>query len=162
MTDFKLKFATFFSVVWPFGLMPFAPGTITSLFAVFIGFLINVYIGSDITMLLAILSGVLGWFTTNIYIKNNNKQDPSEVVIDEFSGQLIATAAAGTSPFFNIIALILFRIFDILKPGLIKQVENLDGATGIMMDDWIAGFVSACIIVIFSTLGLIEYKWFTI
>jgi len=162
MTDFKSKIATFFSVVWPFGFFPFAPGTITSLFAVFIGFLINVYIGSDITMLLAILSGVLGWFTTNIYIKNNNKQDPSEVVIDEFSGQLIATAAAGTSPFFNIIALILFRIFDILKPGLIKQVENLDGATGIMMDDWIAGFVSACIIVIFSTLGLIEYKWFTI
>ena len=85
---------------------------------------------------------------------------PKEVVIDEFSGQLIASSAAGISPLFNIVAFILFRIFDIFKPGIISKAEKLDGAIGIMLDDWLAGIFSAAILFLFFFLGFIKYNWF--
>ena len=87
-------------------------------------------------------------------------KDPKEVVIDEFSGQLIASSAAGISPLFNIVAFVLFRIFDIFKPGIISKAEKLDGAIGIMLDDWLAGIFSAAILFLFFFLGFIKYNWF--
>ena len=48
---------------------------------------------------------------------------------------------------------------DILKPGIIKKAEKLNGSTGIMMDDWIAGFITALFILIFSSLSPIKYNW---
>ena len=160
MNNLKIKFSEFISLVWPIGLFPIAPGTMSSFLAACLGLLINVYIGSDATLFLAILTGVLGWYTSKIYIKKIDNKDPSEVVIDEFSGQLIATAAAGTSILFNFIAFILFRFFDVLKPGIIKEAEKLSGSTGIMMDDWLAGFISALCLLLFSSLSQIKYNWF--
>lgn len=160
MSNLKIKISEFISLVWPIGLLPIAQGTISSLLAAFLGLLINIYCGSDVTLFLAFLTGILGWYASKIYIEKIDDKDPSEVVIDEFSGQLIATAVAGTSLLFNFIAFILFRFFDILKPGIIKKAEKLSGSTGIMMDDWIAGFISALCILLFSSLGSIKYNWF--
>lgn len=162
MKKFNSIVAKLISNVWPLGIFPFAQGTICSIFAALIGYSINAFIGSDITLLLAIVSGVVGWFSSNSYIKNLDNKDPAEVVIDEFSGQLIATSAAGISPLFNILAFILFRALDILKPGIIKNAEKLRGATGIMMDDWIAGSVVAILLIILSIFGLINYNWYMI
>ena len=72
---------------------------------------------------------------------------------------MIASSAAGISPIFNIIAFILFRFFDILKPGIIGKAENIDGALGIMLDDWLAGIFSAVILLLFYILGYIDYNW---
>ena len=151
--DLKFKVTKLVSTVWPIGMISFAPGTLSSLFAACIGFLINIYLGSDATFLFAIFSGIIGYYTTKIYILKIKSKDPSEVVIDEFSGQLIATSVAGISPFFNILAFFLFRFFDILKPGIIEKSENIYGALGIMMDDWLAGIFSALILLSFYTLG---------
>ena len=96
---------------------------------------------------------MLGWVTTKIYIEKNNKKDPNEVVIDEFSGQLIATSVAGISPLLNILAFLLFRFFDIFKPSIIGKSEKLKGATGIMMDDWLSGLFSAGIIFVLFVFG---------
>ena len=160
MEKINFTIAKFVSNVWPLGLFPFAQGTLCSFFAAIIGFLINSLFGSEITLLLAILSGIAGWFSTNMYIKKSNNEDPSEVVIDEFSGQLIASSAAGTSLLFNILGFILFRILDVLKPGIIKKVENLRGATGVMMDDWVAGSFVALFLITLSIFGLIDYNWY--
>ena len=159
MSNLKFNICKFISVVWPLGHFPIAPGTVSSFLAAFIGLLTNIYFGSDVTLFLAILTGLIGWYTSKVYIKKKDNKDPSEVVIDEFSGQLIASAAAGTSLFVNLIAFITFRILDILKPGIIKKAEKLNGSTGIMMDDWIAGFITALFILIFSSLSPIKYNW---
>ena len=140
--------------VWPTGNSPIAPGTVCSILASLIGYLININFGSDLTLLVGLISGFIGYYSTKIYINKVNKKDPSEVVIDEFSGQMIATSAAGLSPVFNVIAFILFRIFDILKPGIIGKAESIDGALGIMMDDWLAGIFSAVILLSFYILGI--------
>ena len=145
--------------VWPAGNSPIAPGTVCSILAALIGYFINTNYGSDVTLFVGVISGFIGCYFVKIYINKINKKDPSEVVIDEFSGQMIATSAAGISPIFNIIAFILFRFFDILKPGIIRKVENIDGALGIMMDDWLAGIFSAVILLFFHILGYIDYNW---
>jgi phosphatidylglycerophosphatase A len=65
--------------------------------------------------------------------------DPSIVVIDEVVGMWISLAALPGSISAAIIAFVLFRTFDILKPFPARQMEHLPGGWGIMMDDVIAG-----------------------
>ena len=91
---------------------------------------------------------------TKLYLETYKKKDPSEVIVDEFSGQLISTSIAGASPFLNILALFLFRFFDILKSGIIGKAEKLKGATGVMMDDWLSGLFSAVILFVLFLFGL--------
>jgi phosphatidylglycerophosphatase A len=38
-----------------------------------------------------------------------------------------------------LLAFVLFRLFDITKPWPARQLENLHGGTGIMLDDLAAG-----------------------
>jgi phosphatidylglycerophosphatase A len=44
------------------------------------------------------------------------------------------------------LAFVLFRLFDIWKPGLIKEYDNKEGAFNVMIDDVFAGALSAVII----------------
>ena len=46
-----------------------APGTIASLFAAYLGYLTNIYLGSIFTLLFAILTGILGWWSKNYILK---------------------------------------------------------------------------------------------
>jgi phosphatidylglycerophosphatase A len=70
------------------------------------------------------------------------KKDPSIVVIDEVSGQMIALLSG---PFWAptwwsiLTAFILFRAFDIWKPYPCRQLEDLHSGLGIMGDDVVAG-----------------------
>lgn len=70
------------------------------------------------------------------------KEDPSEVVVDEVAGQMIALLSG---PFWVhtwwsvLTAFILFRVFDIWKPYPIRQLEDLETGLGIMADDLAAG-----------------------
>jgi phosphatidylglycerophosphatase A len=42
-------------------------------------------------------------------------------------------------------ALLLFRVFDILKPPPVRQLERLPGGTGIMLDDVAAGLMALAV-----------------
>jgi len=70
------------------------------------------------------------------------KEDPSEVVVDEVAGQMIALLSG---PFWLhtwwsiLTAFILFRAFDIWKPYPIRKLEDLPTGLGIMADDIAAG-----------------------
>ena len=41
-----------------------------------------------------------------------------------------------------LLALLLFRLFDILKPPPVRQLERLPNGTGIMLDDVAAGLLA--------------------
>ena len=148
--------------VWPAGNSPISPGTVSSLVAAIIGYLKNINFRSDITLLVGVLTGFVGLNFSNVYIKNKSSKDPQEVVIGEFSGQMIATSSAGLSPSFNVFAFILFRTFDILNPGIISKAEKLDGAIGITMDDWLVGIFSAIILFLLFLCSFINYNWYLI
>jgi phosphatidylglycerophosphatase A len=48
------------------------------------------------------------------------------------------------APFIHVgLAFAFFRMFDIVKPPPVRQLEKLPGAAGIMADDWAAGLMAA-------------------
>lgn len=65
--------------------------------------------------------------------------DPSIVVIDEIVGMWVALYAIPLSITSVVIAFVLFRAFDIVKPYPAKQVEQYPNGWGIMLDDIVAG-----------------------
>lgn len=80
----------------------------------------------------------------------SGKKDPSKVVIDEVAGQFIALLPV---PFLindawwaAIMAFVLFRFFDIVKPYPARKLESLEAGLGIMADDIVAGVYAAILV----------------
>jgi len=70
------------------------------------------------------------------------QKDPGHVVIDEVAGQLLALVPMPAEWRWAGLALVLFRVFDIWKPGPVRRLEKLPGGMGIMMDDVAAGVLA--------------------
>ena len=68
-------------------------------------------------------------------------KDPGFIVIDEVAGYLVAVASV-TKPSLEwiVMAFVIFRIFDILKPWPCRRLEKIGGGKGILYDDLMAGF----------------------
>lgn len=74
--------------------------------------------------------------------------DDSRIVIDEVVGQAMCVSMFQPSIGTYAVAFLLFRLFDISKPGLIGWADRrLPGAWGTLLDDIIAGFVVAVILI---------------
>jgi phosphatidylglycerophosphatase A len=86
-----------------------------------------------------VLSIALGVPAATIAARESGRKDPGFVVIDEVAGQWIALLGAPFDWKHGLIALILFRIFDILKPFPARQLESLPEGWGIVFDDVAAG-----------------------
>jgi phosphatidylglycerophosphatase A len=71
--------------------------------------------------------------------QETGRDDPGHVVLDEVAGQWVALIACPVHAAHVILAFLLFRIFDIVKPWPARQLEQLHGGTGIMLDDIAAG-----------------------
>ena len=86
-----------------------------------------------------VLSIVLGVPAATIVARESGRKDPQFVVIDEVAGQAIALLFSPVDLRHALIALVLFRLFDIVKPFPCRQLENLPGGWGIVFDDVAAG-----------------------
>lgn len=82
------------------------------------------------------------------------EKDPQNIVIDEVLGYLTTLFLINPVGWFQtgvavILGFILFRIFDILKPGPIYKSQFLGSGVGVVIDDFLAGIISnfilACI-----------------
>lgn len=149
-----LLVATFFYT----GFFPWAPGTLASLLTVviWVPFVLN---GAVEIYSLAI--GVILFFVglwACKYSKDyfTQEADPKPIVIDEVAGQTIALSLCTANLLSLAIAFILFRFFDILKPGPVGWADRkLRGAFGVMMDDVIAGLTVLVIMYIFNLFSLL-------
>ena len=65
--------------------------------------------------------------------------DPHEVTIDEVVGMWVSLLLLPKSWLIAIVAFLLFRFFDIIKPFPARRFDRLKGGFGIMMDDVVAG-----------------------
>ena len=131
----------------PIGYLPKAPGTWGSMTAAIIWYVLAEFIPDfqKYQLTIIIISAVAGIIVSEIVSRAGDK-DPKEVVIDEFVGMWIALIWLPHSLKLIVIALILFRIFDIAKPFGIRRLEKIRGGMGIMMDDIAAGILSALIL----------------
>ena len=130
------------------GLLKPGPGTYGSIAAVLLWYAaahtlhpaaIALAIGTGIAAVIATLIGIPA---ATIVARESGREDPGHVVIDEVAGQLIALIAIPADWKHAAISLLLFRLFDILKPPPIRQFERLPRGTGIMLDDVAAGLIA--------------------
>lgn len=95
------------------------------------------------TLLAALVALVTGIPAATIVEQESEGTDPGHVVIDEVAGQWIALlpfCGFGRADLPHaLLGLALFRLFDIVKPPPVRQLERLHGGTGIMIDDAAAG-----------------------
>ncbi len=87
---------------------------------------------------LTVLITLIGVWSSSVVEKIWGK-DPSRVVIDEVAGMCIGLLFVPVQIKYVILALVLFRFFDIVKPLFIRKMEQLPAGWGIMMDDILAG-----------------------
>jgi phosphatidylglycerophosphatase A len=147
---FSRAVATFFGA----GLLPWAPGTWGALAALPIAWALHVLTGPLGLVLATGVATLAGWWATAAETRDSADQDPSEIVIDEVAGQWVAlwpvslgAAHAGLDPLRLwpgiLAAFVLFRAFDILKPGPVGWADRLHTPLGVMLDDVIAGVLAA-------------------
>ncbi len=140
------------STVLGIGYSPIAPGTAGALFAVFIFWFAPEL--PDFMFIILIVAlffiGVLSATSTEgeliKHLGIEKGHDPHIVVIDEFTGMLIALFAVPKQfqPVF--ISFLLFRFFDIVKPFPINISQKIPKGWGIMIDDVIAGIYANLLI----------------
>lgn len=131
-----------------------APGTWGSLAALPVAWLLHVVGGFPLLVIGCIAVFALGWWATAEMTRDQQDHDPSEIVIDEVAGQMIALLPLSYGAWANgveitalwpgwIAAFVLFRMFDITKPGPVGWADRRDDALGVMLDDVIAGLIAA-------------------
>ena len=90
----------------------------------------------------------VSYFAVQSALRIIEKPDPGEIVIDEVLGMMLVMMVVPPDPKWALLAFILFRIFDILKPWPINQVDRkLKNALGVILDDVLAAVYSGIIIV---------------
>jgi len=91
-----------------------------------------------------VLLTAAGTWAANEVARAEGIEDPQKVVVDEVAGTLIAMGmVSGCSLGMRFLALALFRVLDITKPGPIDTVQRLEPAgVGIMADDVLAGLAA--------------------
>jgi phosphatidylglycerophosphatase A len=95
-------------------------------------------------LFLALLIGIaltliFGIPAATIVARESGRHDPQFVVIDEVAGQWIALLFSPFDWRHALIALVLFRLFDMTKPFPVRRLEDLPEGWGIVLDDVAAG-----------------------
>lgn len=144
------------------GQIPKAQGTWGSAVAIPISYALHVLGGFPLVAAVTLLLFFLGLWAVDAYL-GGKRDDPPEVVIDEVVGMLvtlwplswnlwISGAAPHVFPWSGwLTGLVLFRFFDILKPQPVRWFDR-PGALFVMLDDVIAGIISAVLISIAATI----------
>ena len=98
------------------------------------------------TIAAAVLVTLVGIPAATKVARAASLKDPQFVVIDEVAGQLVTLIAVPLAWKTFLAGLILFRVFDILKPPAIRWLERLPEGTGIVVDDLGAGIYALVVI----------------
>ncbi|MGR3623103.1 phosphatidylglycerophosphatase A family protein [Pseudophaeobacter sp.] len=131
-----------------------APGTWGSLAALPVAYVLHQLGGFPVLAVATVAVTVLGYWATAEMTRGKADHDPSEIVIDEVAGQWLALWAISYPAWSHGIAIsalwpgwisafVLFRLFDILKPGPVGWADRKAGPMGVMLDDVIAGVLAA-------------------
>jgi len=134
----KLLSTTFFT-----GHLPFAPGSWGSLLTLV---LIWFFIPENFPLLLVliVLFGISLWVVDDA--EKFYGKDARKINIDESLGMIISLLFLQKKLLFYLLAFILFRGLDTLKPPPIRSLEKLKGKWGVITDDVVAGIYANLIL----------------
>lgn len=124
------------------GLARRAPGTWGTVGALPFGIAFMYYGGWPLLLGAAVVVSIAGYYAAATYERVTGMHDAGAVVVDEVAGMWLTLCAATLTPLSIVLAFILFRGFDILKPWPVSWADNLPGAKGVMLDDILAGILA--------------------
>ena len=135
------------------GLSPTAPGTVGTLWAWLTFFLLQHWLlpaGIGVVLLAGL---VLGWWACTITARHLGVADPGCIVWDEILAFWLVLWLAMPMGFWGqVVAFVLFRFFDAVKPGPVAWADELfkglgwRGGWGVMFDDLVAAFCTLLVI----------------
>lgn len=126
------------------GCLPLAPGTWASLVAIALWWGgLSVSVALQIPLLAAILLlGTLAAHRAESFLGHDDRR----IVIDEVAGSLLAVLGLPAGLWVALLGFALFRLFDIVKPPPVYQLQALPGGLGVMADDLAAGALANLIL----------------
>ena len=153
------------ATVFGVGLLRPAPGTWGSAAAVPMAWVLHGLGGFPALVLGTIAVFIAGWWATAAATRGQADHDPSEIVIDEVAGQWVALLPLSGGLWFTgadpwvfpypgwIGAFLLFRLFDIWKPGPVGWADRKHTPLGVMLDDVIAGAMAAVLVLLAAAIA---------
>ncbi|UJP05879.1 MAG: phosphatidylglycerophosphatase A [Nitrosomonas sp.] len=123
------------------GLSPKAPGTVGTLVAFPLFWVLDNYLTSLEFLLLIDILFIVGIWACGLSGKALGEPDHGGMVWDETVAFLLVLYFTPNHWMWQLIAFVLFRFFDIIKPQPIRYFDNrLKGGFGVMFDDILAAF----------------------
>lgn len=131
------------------GYFPWMPGTAASLFAMLLYMAGFCVFGDAVVWINAVAVGLMLYPGVKLGDSGERffgEKDPPQIVLDEVLGYMIAVLFHPFSWTTAVLAFLIFRVTDILKPWPTRRLQSLDGGLGVMIDDYIAGVYTSIII----------------
>ncbi|MBS0316678.1 MAG: phosphatidylglycerophosphatase A [Proteobacteria bacterium] len=135
------------------GLAPIAPGTAGTLWAWLAYRVLALWLAPFELGIVIAVALPLGWWACTVAARHLQLQDPGCIVWDEVVAfWLVLWLAMPTSFWGQFVAFLLFRFFDMAKPGPVRWADRrfkglgLRGGFGIMFDDLVAAFCALLVV----------------
>lgn len=138
----KRRLALLLTTVFGVGYVPIAPGTFGSIAGLGMAWVLLQQTGWPAWTLAvaAVLLLPISSLACGVVEREIGIEDPGFIVIDEVVGQWLTLAAIRPErPLDWLVALALFRFFDVLKPWPIRRLEKIPNGWGVVADDAAAG-----------------------
>jgi phosphatidylglycerophosphatase A len=133
------------------GRAPLAPGTVAS--ALTIAALWLLAPSPSVLVALLVVVTVLGTWAAGEAERALGGKDPGSIVVDEVAGMTLAVVAVPLTTAVALVAFVLFRVFDVLKPFPAGVSQRLPGGVGVMVDDVIAGLYALALVALARRVG---------
>ena len=134
------------------GLAPPAPGTIGTALALFLYWLAPPFSPLTHALLLAPLAGAGIWLCGSAS-RTLGVHDHGGIVWDEVAGMYVTLLVAPPTILGWALAFLAFRLFDIVKPWPIRDLDHrMKGGLGIMLDDIAAALYAMILLALYGWL----------
>jgi phosphatidylglycerophosphatase A len=142
------------------GLAPVAPGTFGTLLALPLFWWLSLRLNSTEFLILLGLMVAGGVWVCDRTGRDLGVEDHKALVWDETAAFLIVLFFTPAQPAWQVSAFVLFRLFDILKPGPIRIIESrVRGGIGVMADDLAAAFFTLICLTLFKLFAPVLGGW---
>ena len=128
------------------GLAPFAPGTFGSIPGVLL-FWATANLGLYVQLGIVAALVAAGLWLCGESARRIGVHDHGGIVWDEIAGMYMTLLAAPWTPTGVVLAFVLFRVMDIVKPWPIRDLDHrIHGGLGIMLDDLVAALYAVLLL----------------
>jgi len=132
------------------GLAPFAPGTFGSIPGLIL-FWLTLDFGLHVQLSIAVAMALIGIWICGESARRIGVHDHGGIVWDEIVGMYVTLFLAPISVVGFVLAFVLFRIMDIVKPWPIRDLDHsMQGGLGIMLDDLLAAVYAAVLLALYG------------